>query len=325
MIRVSNLSAYYDTANGRSMALEDMNLHVPKGGTCAIIGPSGCGKSTLLRILAGIAFNYEGEVLVADAPVNPKALSVGFIPQNYGLLPWRTVRDNIRLSWKVKHPESPVPEGEESMLVRLGIGEELLDRFPRELSGGQQQRASLARAFLLQPDVLLIDLNMPGLSGIEVTKQLVAARVKTRIIALTVHDSDRYVLEMLRNGALGYILKDVEPTMLIKAIHVVANGGTFVYPKLAERIFGGLSDGADVKAKAKEMWRDGRGDRLTAREMDVLACIAKGFSNQDIAKALFVSEKTVKNHLTNIFRKLNVNDRTQALIYVLKHKIVSLE
>ena len=191
-----------------------------------------------------------------------------------------------------------------------------------EASEGQE---ALSRTLVLQPDVLLIDLNMPGLSGIEVTKQLVAARVKTRIIALTVHDSDRYVLEMLRNGALGYILKDVEPTMLIKAIHVVANGGTFVYPKLAERIFGGLSDGADVKAKAREMWRDGRGDRLTAREMDVLACIAKGFSNQDIAKALFVSEKTVKNHLTNIFRKLNVNDRTQALIYVLKHKIVSLE
>ena len=191
-----------------------------------------------------------------------------------------------------------------------------------EASEGQE---ALSRTLVLQPDVLLIDLNMPGLSGIEVTKQLVAARVKTRIIALTVHDSDRYVLEMLRNGALGYILKDVEPTMLIKAIHVVANGGTFIYPKLAERIFGGLSDGADVKAKAREMWRDGRGDRLTAREMDVLACIAKGFSNQDIAKALFVSEKTVKNHLTNIFRKLNVNDRTQALIYVLKHKIVSLE
>ena len=191
-----------------------------------------------------------------------------------------------------------------------------------EASEGQE---ALSRTLVLQPDVLLIDLNMPGLSGIEVTKQLVAARVKTRIIALTVHDSDRYVLEMLRNGALGYILKDVEPTMLIKAIHVVANGGTFVYPKLAERIFGGLSDGADVKAKAKEIWRDGRGDRLTSREMDVLACIAKGFSNQDIAKALFVSEKTVKNHLTNIFRKLNVNDRTQALIYVLKHKIVSLE
>ena len=140
-----------------------------------------------------------------------------------------------------------------------------------EASEGQE---ALSRTLVLQPDVLLIDLNMPGLSGIEVTKQLVAARVKTRIIALTVHDSDRYVLEMLRNGALGYILKDVEPTMLIKAIHVVAGGGTFVYPKLAERIFGGLSEGADVKARAKEMWRDGRGERLTSRELDVLACIA---------------------------------------------------
>ena len=191
-----------------------------------------------------------------------------------------------------------------------------------EASEGQE---ALSRTLVLQPDVLLIDLNMPGLSGIEVTKQLVAARVKTRIIALTVHDSDRYVLEMLRNGALGYILKDVEPTMLIKAIHVVANGGTFVYPKLAERIFGGLSDGADVKAKAREMWRDGRGDRLTAREMDVLACIAKGFSNQDIAKALGLSEKTVKNHMTRVLRKLKVEDRTQALVYVLKNKIISLE
>ena len=73
------------------------------------------------------------------------------------------------------------------------------------------------------------------------------------------------------------------------------------------------------------MWRESRSERLTSREMDVLECIAKGFSNQDIAQALCVSEKTVKNHLTNIFRKLNVNDRTQALVYVLKHKIISLE
>ena len=99
-----------------------------------------------------------------------------------------------------------------------------------EASEGQE---ALSRTLVLQPDILLIDLNMPGLNGIEVTKQLVAARVKTRIIALTVHDSDRYVLEMLRNGALGYILKDVEPTMLIKAVHGVAGGGTFVYQKLA--------------------------------------------------------------------------------------------
>ena len=188
MICVSNLSAYYDTAKGRSMALKGLNLEVPKGGICALIGPSGCGKSTLLRILAGIASNYEGEVSIEGAPVNPKSLSIGFIPQNYGLLPWKTVRDNIRLSWKVKHPETPVPDGEEKMLARLGIGEEFLSRFPRELSGGQQQRASLARAFLLQPDVLLMDEPFSALDAItreemqEVFFELWRAQAVTAVI-----------------------------------------------------------------------------------------------------------------------------------------------
>lgn len=191
-----------------------------------------------------------------------------------------------------------------------------------EAEDGQE---ALARTLVVQPDILLLDLNMPGLTGLEVANQLQAAKCKTKIIVLTIHDSDNYVLELLKNGVLGYLLKDVEPTMLIKAIHVVNEGNAFVYPRLAERLFGGLQAGDDVNEKAREMWKESRSERLTSREMDVLACIAKGFSNQDIAEALFVSEKTVKNHLTNIFRKLNVNDRTQALIYVLKHKIVTLD
>ena len=191
-----------------------------------------------------------------------------------------------------------------------------------EAEDGQE---ALARTLVVQPDILLLDLNMSGLTGLEVANQLQAAKCKTKIIVLTIHDSDNYVLELLKNGVLGYLLKDVEPTMLIKAIHVVNEGNAFVYPRLAERLFGGLQAGDDVNEKAREMWKESRSERLTSREMDVLACIAKGFSNQDIAEALFVSEKTVKNHLTNIFRKLNVNDRTPALIYVLKHKIVTLE
>ncbi|MBE6096790.1 response regulator [Schwartzia succinivorans] len=211
-------------------------------------------------------------------------------------------------------------------LLRQGIKRVLNFEEDLEVVGeAEDGQEALARTLVLQPDILLLDLNMPNLSGLEVTKQLQAAKSRTRIIALTIHGSDKYVLEMLRNGALGYLLKDVEPTMLIKAIHVVNNGDAFVYPKLAERIFGGIQEGEDVNEKAREMWREGRAERLTPREMDVLSCIAKGFSNQDIAQALFVSEKTVKNHLTNIFRKLNVNDRTQALIYVLKHKIMTLE
>ncbi|WP_027405912.1 response regulator transcription factor [Anaerovibrio sp. RM50] len=191
-----------------------------------------------------------------------------------------------------------------------------------ETEDGQE---TLARTLVLQPDILLLDLNMPGLNGLDVASQLQAAKCSTKIIALTIHDNDNYVLEMLKNGASGYLLKDVEPDMLIKAIHTVSEGGAYIYPELAERIFGSIVVDEDINEKAKELWRNGRGERLTARELDVLSCIAKGFSNQDIAQALFVSEKTVKNHLTNIFRKLNVNDRTQALIYVLKHNIMKLD
>ena len=211
-------------------------------------------------------------------------------------------------------------------LLRQGIKRVLNFEDDLEVVGeAEDGQETLARTLVLQPDILLLDLNMPGLSGLEVTKQLQAAKCKTKIIALTIHDSDNYVLEMLKNGALGYLLKDVEPSVLIKAIHVVNEGNTFVYPKLAARLFGGVGEDEDLTEKAREMWKESRSERLTSREMDVLECIAKGFSNQDIAQALCVSEKTVKNHLTNIFRKLNVNDRTQALVYVLKHKIISLE
>ncbi len=167
MIRVEGLSAYYDApGGGRSAALDGIDLCVPRGAVCAVIGPSGCGKSTLLRILAGLERRYAGRVLLAGAPVDPKARAIGFIPQDYGLLPWRTVRDNIRLSWRVKHPETPVPPDEEAVLARLGLGEALLARYPRALSGGQRQRASLARAFLLRPDLLLMDEPFSALDAI---------------------------------------------------------------------------------------------------------------------------------------------------------------
>ena len=211
-------------------------------------------------------------------------------------------------------------------LLRQGIKRVLNFEDDLEVIGeAEDGQEALARTLVLQPDILLLDLNMPGLSGLDVARQLQATKSKTKILVLTIHESDNYVLELLKNGALGYLLKDVEPSMLIKAIHVVNEGNAFVYPKLAERIFGSISQEDDINERAREMWREGRSERLTARELDVLSCIAKGFSNQDIAQALFVSEKTVKNHLTNIFRKLNVNDRTQALIYVLKHKIMTLE
>ena len=211
-------------------------------------------------------------------------------------------------------------------LLRQGIKRVLTFEEDLEVVGeAEDGQEALARTIMLQPDVLLLDINMPGLNGVEVTRKLREAGSETKIIALTIHDSDSYVLELLRGGALGYLLKDVEPAVLIHAIHVVNAGNVFVYPKLAERLFGTISEGDDVQGMADRLWKEGRSERLTAREMDVLQCIAKGFSNQDIGKALGLSEKTVKNHLTSLFHKLKVNDRTQALVYVLKNKIISLE
>lgn len=211
-------------------------------------------------------------------------------------------------------------------LLRQGIKRVLNFESDLEVIGeAEDGQEALARTLVLQPDILLLDINMPGMNGLEVAKQLQAAKCKTRIIALTIHDSDNYVLELLKNGALGYLLKDVEPTVLIKAIHVVYKGNAYVYPELADRLFGGISEPEDVNEKAREMWNEGRSERLTNRELDVLACVAKGCNNQDIANELHVSEKTIKNHLTNIFRKLNVNDRTQALVYVLKNRIITLD
>ena len=139
-------------------------------------------------------------------------------------------------------------------LLRQGIKRVLNFEEDLEVVGeAEDGQETLARTLVLQPDILLLDLNMPGLSGLEVTRQLQAAKSRTKIIVLTIHDSDNYVLELLKNGALGYLLKDVEPTMLIKAIHVVNEGNAFVYPKLAERIFGGLSESDDVNEKAREM------------------------------------------------------------------------
>lgn len=211
-------------------------------------------------------------------------------------------------------------------LLRHGIRQVLNFEGDLEVVGeAADGHEALAQTLVIKPDVLLLDINMPVLSGIEVTRQILAAKLKTKIIILTVHDSSNYALDLLRIGAHGYLLKDVEPAALVKAIHAVMAGQTFIHPIIMERIFGTGYDDRDLEARLAELWRNSRGRCLTEREMDVLACIAKGFSNQDIAAALFVSEKTVKNHLTNIFRKLGVNDRTQALLCCLKRKIITLD
>lgn len=191
-----------------------------------------------------------------------------------------------------------------------------------EAADGEETLRKVAE---LAPDVLLLDINMPHYNGLEVIKKLQSTQPDTKIIVLTIHDDESYVLEVVKSGAVGYLLKDIEPGMLVKAIRTVYQGESFIYPTLAKKLFSEISRQEERKQERAKLFERRKEDRLTYREIEVLELICQGMSNQTIAQKLFLSEKTVKNHLTNIFRKINVTDRTQAVLYALKNKIVELE
>ncbi|WP_314597677.1 ABC transporter ATP-binding protein [uncultured Selenomonas sp.] len=164
MIDLQHLSYGYSVDEKCMQVLHDINMRVEKGEICSVIGPSGCGKSTLLKIIAGLLHDYDGTAMIDGVPVDPKRQRVGFMPQNYGLLPWKTVRENVELGGRIRHERVRKNETV-SMMQRLGI-DAFSERYPKELSGGQQQRVGLARAFLLRPDVLLMDEPFSALDAI---------------------------------------------------------------------------------------------------------------------------------------------------------------
>lgn len=164
----------------------------------------------------------------------------------------------------------------------------------------------------LRPDVVLMDVNMPGTNGIVATKVIKREMPSIRVVALTIYE-DEEVIEMVRAGVSAYVLKDVAGSELIDTIYRVMNGEVVIHPRVASRLVRELTR---VDRKKDTV-------RLTKRERDVLTCLVKGNSNKEMADAMFISEKTVKNHLTSIFRKLGVKDRTQAAVYALKNHIVA--
>lgn len=212
-------------------------------------------------------------------------------------------------------------------LLRQGIKNvlELEPDFEVVAEAGDGEEA-VKKAGEIRPDIALIDINMPRLNGLEATKRIQELYPDIKVVVLTIHDDESYVVEVVKAGAAGYLLKDVEPGMLIKAIQTVNEGESFIYPTLAKKLFGEITRMEDERKHGPaSILQRGRDERLTLRELEVLQLIAKGLSNQEIANQLFLSEKTVKNHLTNIFRKIDVADRTQAVLFAIKHKIVILD
>ena len=190
-----------------------------------------------------------------------------------------------------------------------------------EAANGEE---AVTQAEALKPDVMLLDINMPKANGIEVASRLKESCPEVRILALTIHDDQNYMMNMIQSGAAGYLLKDVEPSMMVQAIRRVAAGESYVEPSLTKKLFQGITN-HEEKKKATPAPGMMEGERLSAREIEVLRLIGKGMSNAEIARELYLSEKTVKNHLTNIFRKIDVTDRTQAVLFAIKHKIVNVE
>lgn len=170
----------------------------------------------------------------------------------------------------------------------------------------------------LRPDVLVLDLMMPGLNGIEVTRQALKRSPDTKIVILSMHGNDEYVLEALRNGATGYVLKDAGADELVAAVRAVSGGERYLSPELAERAI-------DAYVRQTEETTLDRYETLTDREREVLHLAADGLTNVEIAARLSLSPRTVENHRANMMRKLGVTNQTELVRYAIKRGLVSLE
>ncbi|MEQ2527526.1 response regulator transcription factor [Bacillaceae bacterium CLA-AA-H227] len=181
-----------------------------------------------------------------------------------------------------------------------------------------------------KPDVVIMDINMPTVNGVEATRQLIEKYPDSKVIILSIHDDESYVQHALKTGATGYLLKEMDADALIEAVKVVADGGSYLHPKVTHNLvkeYRRLAieevGGGDVYVQQVEIRRPLH--LLTRRECEVLQLLADGKSNRGIGEALFISEKTVKNHVSNILQKMNVNDRTQAVVVAIKNGWVEVK
>lgn len=180
-----------------------------------------------------------------------------------------------------------------------------------------------------KPDVVLLDINMPAANGVVTTEKLLEQHPDIKIIILSIHDDESYVFETLRKGASGYLLKDMEAESLIEAIRTVAEGNAYIHPKVTGKLINQLRrmtylDEIGAASSRETAPKPPVHNPLTKREIEVLKLMAQGKSNKMIGEHLFISEKTVKNHVSSILQKMEVEDRTQAVIYSIKYGWVTI-
>jgi len=203
-------------------------------------------------------------------------------------------------------------------VVRKGIREFLEDdgtiRVVAEASDGEEAVAMVARE---QPDVAVFDIQMPRMTGLEAASIVKKDYPNTRILMLTAYEDEPYIIAALKTGASGYLLKTAGSDELVRAVHAVASGETALSPAVAKKLVQRASGIAPVQEETVES--------LTEREMEVLRLAAKGMGNKQIGSALAISDRTVQGHLANIYSKLHVTTRTEAVLFAVRKKWIALE
>ncbi|NLJ67469.1 MAG: response regulator transcription factor [Clostridiales bacterium] len=204
-------------------------------------------------------------------------------------------------------------------LMRKGLQQILeLEDDIRVIGQAKNGKEAVELGLTVAPDIILMDINMPIKNGLQAIKELKERGCPAQIIVLTIHEDREYLLKSIKAGASGYVMKDAESDHLIEAIRDVYNGQTYVQPNITTGLIKEF-DEAQKSDMNRKLEYD-KYDNLTQREIEVLLLIAEGKNNREIAEELFISDKTVKNHVSNIFKKIDVSDRTQAAVYVLKNQ-----
>lgn len=180
----------------------------------------------------------------------------------------------------------------------------------------QNGREAIQLARQHRPTIALLDINMPEVDGVEAARAIVTELPETRVIILTMYRRDEYVFEAIKAGASGYLLKEVELSELLEAVRIVARGEAVVDPAIAGRLLAELRSSPEaIKPDSEEV--------LTERDIDILRLLARGLSNQEIARQLAIAEKTVRNRLSLLFRRLHLKNRTEAALYALRQGLIA--
>ena len=228
-------------------------------------------------------------------------------------------------SVKVKAQKITIIIVDDHPLFRQGVSDALsLEPDLDVVAGAASGEEGLELINQMRPMVAIVDVNLPGINGQQIIQRLADSKFSTRVMLLTAYDDSGQKMQALRAGAAAYCTKDIQPEQLVRCIRQIAHGGYVVEDRFMDRYdfreyLGVMNEIHHNIFEEKEQVQP-----LSSREMEVLACVSEGMSNKEIARALSISQQTVKNHVTSILRKLSVEDRTQAALYALRHGWVQL-